>query len=132
MQDVLANLLLSFPPLRAMVDDRIDWDATPQGQTGPRIVMFVISDPRTYTSDGQVNHFMTRVQFDCRANTALERRLLGEALDALLSGFRGEFEGVRFDGLFKDGHNTRFDSDGPDQWFTAQIDYRIFWAPAQP
>ena len=79
---------------------------------------------------GPVKHYMTRVQFDCRANTAAQRRQLADALNAFLSGYKGTFSGFKFDGAFKDGHQTRFDLDGATEWFQAQIDYRLYWAPA--
>lgn len=131
MQDVLAALLLSNTAIKNMVDENVDWDVSAQGATGPRIVMFVISEPRAYKANGEVRHYETRVQFDCRANTALARRQLAGALDAFLSGYKGTYQGYRFDGCFKENHRTRFDADGGARWFQAQIDYRIFWAPAQ-
>ena len=130
MQQILANLLLSSPPIKALVGNNVDWDTSAQGATGPRIIMFVISAPVAYKMSGPVKHFMTRVQFDCRANTAAQRRQLADALDAFLSGYNGTFSGFKFDGAFKDGHQTRFDLDGATKWFQAQIDYRLFWAPA--
>lgn len=131
MQNVLASLLLSDTAIKNIVGNNVDWDVSVQGATGPRIIMFVISEPRVYRMKGEVKHYMTRVQFDCRANTALARRQLADALDAFLSGYKGTFGGIQFDGCFKDNHRTRFDMDGGTRWFQAQIDYRIFWAPAQ-
>jgi len=130
MQQILANLLLSSPPIKALVGNNIDWDTSVQGATGPRIIMFVISAPVSYKMSGPAQHFMTRVQFDCRANTAAQRRQLADALDAFLSGYKGTFSGFKLDGAFKDGHQTRFDQDGATKWFQAQLDYRLYWAPA--
>lgn len=131
MQNVLAALLLTDPTIAEAVGVNVDWDVAAQGATGPRIIMFVISEPRVYTMKGEVKHYMTRIQFDVRAETALARRQLADALDAFLSGYRGVFGGCLFDGCFKDTHRTRFDLEGNVRWFSAQIDYRIFWAPAQ-
>lgn len=131
MQNVLYTLLMTDRTIQSMTGGSIDWDVAVQGITGPHIVMFLISEPRTYRMNGEVRHYMTRVQFDCRATSALARRQLADALDAFLSGYKGVFGGIQFDGCFKDGHRTRFDMDGNTRWFQAQIDYRIFWAPAQ-
>lgn len=130
LQDRLAALLLTDPAIKAMVGNNVDWDVAAQGATGPRIVMFVVSEPKDYTSTSEVKQYDTLVQLDCRANTALQRRQLVAAVDGFLSGYRGSFGGVRIQGAFKEGHRTRFDMEGNTRWFQAQMDYRIWWAPA--
>lgn len=130
MQDVLASLLVAHPSIRAIVDRRVDWDRSVQGEGDPRIVMTLISEPHQYANSGRVNFTTSRVQFDCITGTAMETRRLAAALDGLLSGYRGVWAGIRFEGMFKAGHRTRFDKDGPNEWFQAQIDYLIHWAKA--
>ena len=130
MQTKLANLLLAHAPLSALVGNRILWDTLPQGSAQPSIVMFVISGVTDYTMAGESGYVMTRVQFDCRGKTAASARAVAEALKDRLSGFRGVFQGYRFQGCFEQGQRTRFDKDGPADWFTDSRDYLIHWSPA--
>ncbi|MET3925552.1 hypothetical protein [Devosia sp. 2618] len=129
METVLANLLLAHAPLAALVEQNIDWDEAPQGIEAPLIVMFLISTEPTYTYSGPVKLVGRRVQFDCRGRTREVARQIAEALDAKLSGYRGEFEGVRFGGAFKQGHRTRARTEA-SSWFTASVDYLIWSATA--
>lgn len=130
MQSKLANLLLAHAPLVALVGNRIQWDTLPQGSAMPSIVMFVISGVTDYTMQGASGYVQTRVQFDCRGTTAASARAVAEDLEARLSGFRGEFGGFKFQGIFMQGQRTRFDKDGATSWFTDSRDFTIHWAPA--
>lgn len=136
MEQVLANLLLSYAPLKAMVGTAIAWNISSQGVTGPRIVMTLISQPHDYTMAGKSGLVEARVQFDCRTNKrsgvspAAEVRTMAEHLDALLSGYRGKFASIRFAGIFKQGHRTSADVQGAIETHTASVDYIIWWKPA--
>jgi len=129
MQLVLSNFLIASPSLAALIGNRAFWDELPQGLDNPAIVMFLISSVPGYTHQGADGLTSDRVQFDCRGRTADEARQVAAALDARLSGFRGTFEGVRFQGAFKQGHRTRSDKVEAIRWFTASVDY-IIWSAA--
>lgn len=130
MQTVLANLLLAHAPLLALVGNRVQWDALPQGSPQPSIVMSVISGVTNYTMQGASGFVSTRVQFDCRGTTAPQARQVAEALKARLSGLSLIFSGFEFQGCFEQGQRTRFDKDGAVTWFTDSRDFSIHWAPA--
>jgi hypothetical protein len=130
MQTKLANLLLAYGPLAALIGNRIHWDMLPQGSAQPAVVMFVVSGVTDYTMSGASGYVMTRVQFDSRGRTAAEARSVAEAIRQRLSGFRGVFQGYQFQGCFEAGQRTRHDKDGPALWFTDSRDYQIHWAPA--
>lgn len=130
MELILANFCLQHVPLAALIGNRIHWDELPQGIVNPAIVMHVISGLPIYTHQGPDGLEASRVQFDCRGNTAAERRSVYEALDARLSGYRGVYDGVKFGGVFRQSIQTRSDKDGADRWFTASVDYIIWWAAA--
>jgi len=130
MQTKLANLLLSYAPLAAMVGNRVQWDTVPQGSPQPSVVMYVVSGVTDYTMAGASGYVQTRVQFDCRGTTAASARAVAEAVEARLSGFRGEFSGYKFQGVFMQGQRTRFDKDGPEKWFTDSRDALFHWCPA--
>lgn len=127
MQQVLANLLLAHHPLKALVGNNIQWDTMGQGSPLPYVVMFVISGVTDYTMEGASGYVATRIQFDCRGRTAAEARSAADALRDRLSGFRGVYSGVQFQGCFEMGQRTRFDRDGLVSWFTDSRDYMIHW-----
>lgn len=130
MQLVLANLLLAHAPLKALIDNRVHWDAMPQGLPLPGIVMFVVSGVTEYTYQGRSSLVMTRVQFDCRGVSAAEARQVAEALRDRLSGYSGVFSGFQFQGCFEQSQRTRPDKVDAAVWFTDSRDYTIHWAPA--
>lgn len=130
MQTKLAPLLLTHEPLAELVGDRIDWDTLPQGSAQGSVVMYVVSGVTDYTMAGASGYVATRVQFDCRGATAAKARAIAEAVAAKLSGFRGTFQGISFQGCFQAGQRTGFDKDGPESWFTDSRDFLIHWAPA--
>lgn len=127
MQLVLANLLLDHDPLKALIGKRIHWDVMGQGLALPFVVMFAISRVNNYHMAGRDGYVMSRIQFDCRGRTAAEARSVAEAVSGRLSGFRGDFAGVRFLGCFEEGQRTRHDKDGNVIWFTDSRDFMIHW-----
>lgn len=130
MQTKLADLLLAYAPLAALIGNRVHWDTLPQATPQSTIVMYVISGVTDYTMAGASGLVMTRVQFDCRGDTAAKARAVAEALKTRLSGLRTVFEGFEFQGCFQQGQRTRFDQDGPAKWFTDSRDFTIWWRPA--
>lgn len=128
MQTKLAPLLLTHAPLVALVGNRIQWDTLPQGSPPNSVVMYVISGVTDYTMAGASGYVMTRVQFDCRGETAAKARAIAEAVEAKLSGYSGVYQGFSFQGVFQQGQRTRFDKDGATTWFTDSRDFTIHWA----
>jgi hypothetical protein len=92
--------------------------------------MYVVGGITDYVMSGASGYVMTRVQFDNRGANAAQARAVADALKLRLSGFQGEFEGIRFQGCFEQNQRTRSDKDGPSKWFTDSRDYTIHWAPA--
>lgn len=130
MQQVLANLLLAHLPLKTLVSTNIHWDTMLQGAPLPNVVMFAVSGVTDYTMQGASGYVMTRVQFDCRGNSASQARSVANAIKDRLSGFSGVFSGYKFQGAFEQSHRTRFDKDGTLTWFTDSRDYSVHWCPA--
>ncbi|HTN60269.1 MAG TPA: DUF3168 domain-containing protein [Devosia sp.] len=127
MQTKLASLLLTHAPLAALVGNRVQWDTLPQGSPQPSIVMYVVSGVTDYTMAGASGLVSTRVQFDCRGETAAQARAVAEALAARLSGLRTTFDGYHFQGCFAQGQRTRFDKADAESWFTDSRDFIIWW-----
>lgn len=130
MQTKLANLLRAHAPLMTLVGRRVVWDTLPQGSPQPSIVMFVVSGVTDYTMAGASGLVMTRVQFDCRGESAAEARAVADALSERLSGLSTVFEGFHFQGCFAQGRRTRFEKAEAETWFTDSPDFTIHWAPA--
>lgn len=128
MEIALPNLLLASAPLKALVGNKVFWDELPQGLEYPAIILFDVTSRTTYTYQGASGLMQSRVQFDCRGMTRAQARAVLAAMDARLSGFHGQFEGFRFDGCFRQGERSRADRDGASRWFTASVDYLIWWA----
>jgi hypothetical protein len=129
-QLILPNFLLASGDIASRVGNRVFWDELPQGMGYPAIILLLISQPGSYHHQGVSALTRARVQFDCRAATADDARQLLAALDACLSGYKGTYDGVRFEGAFKEGHRTSFDMVGETRWFQASTDYLIWWQPA--
>lgn len=130
MQTVLANLLLAHDPLAALIGNRVYWDELPQGQPHPAIVMHLVFGAPSYHMAGPSGLVESRVQFDCRGGTSAEARAVADALEVRLSGFRGDYEGVRFGGAFLVLSMSRSDKTDAMRWFTAKRDFQIWSARA--
>jgi hypothetical protein len=130
MQTKLLPLLLTHAPLVALIGNRIAWDRLVQGSAQGSVVMYVISGVTDYTMASASGYVLTRVQIDSRGSDAAKARAIAEEVEAKLSGYRGTYQGFEFQGIFMQGQRTRFDKDGPAEWFTDSRDYLIHWAPA--
>ena len=132
MQSKLVKLLTSYAPLYALCGNRIQWDVLPQGSPIGSISMSVISGITDYHMQGASGFVQTRVQFDCRDDSASKARAIADTLKALLSGYRGTYEGYQFQGCFEVNQRTSFGKVETHTWFTDSRDYQISWSQVQP
>lgn len=130
MQTKLANLVLAYAPLAALVGNRVQWDTLPQGTPVGTISMTLVSGITDYHMMGPSGLEFARVQFDCRDASAAKARTIADTLKARLSGFRGEFEGYKFMGCFQAAQRTSFGKVDANTWFTDSRDYEITWGMA--
>lgn len=123
MEEDLRALLLAAPGVTALCSSRIDWGRRPQGAAFPAIALNVISHPRAYTMAGQDTLSQARVQVDCFDVTYGGAKLLGRAVLAALSGYRGG----KFQGIFCDGEQDLEDSgkDMPEYPFRSSFDFIV-------
>lgn len=129
MQTKLAPFLLAYAPLSTLVGgSRIDWDTLPQGSPQGTISMTDVTAITDYHMKGPSGLEFSRIQFDCRDSTAAKARAIAEALKVRLSGFKGEFQGYKFQGCFQVGKRTSFGKVDANSWFTDSRDFQIHWA----
>lgn len=95
MEAALRARLIANAGVSALVGNRIDWGARPQGSILPAIVLTLVSDERTQHMAGFDSYRATRVQIDCYATTyatavAMREAVLAAAIPA------GSASGVTF------------------------------------
>lgn len=108
--------------------ERIAWGERPQGGPLPAIVLTRISGSPIYAQDGVAGMTETRVQADVWTDALYSDALIvGKALEALLSGYRGTFGSTRFHGVFSQGaSDSREAGTGDaDRFFRVSIDFII-------
>lgn len=128
MEADLRAMLISDPALKALVNDRIYWDQLPQTAQRPCIVMYVISGTVGYHMQGPDGLNETRVQFDCQAVLTSDKWAVANALETLLSGYRGTVGGTYFNSVFKLFERDKTETPAtPDNTFRVrQLDFE-FW-----
>lgn len=95
MEEELRSILLAAAPITAICGNRINWGAHPQGEPGPYIVLWIISDVEGHTTEGPDGLSVGRVQVDVYASTYGLAKQLSRAVRAVLDGFSGGgFQGV--------------------------------------
>lgn len=134
MQADLTALLLATPALAALVGNRVHWGRLPPVVQGrPYINLTVVSDPRAYHYRGATRLRKTRVQADIWAETAASAAAVADALEALLSGFRGDRGETAFRGVFLVAARDMTD-DTPGQvqaLFRRSFDFNFNWHPKE-
>jgi hypothetical protein len=127
MEESLIALLLQWQPLRDIVQARIGWVLITQGSPPPYVVMTRVSGSRDTTFSGPSGLVSSRVQVDCYAETYISAKAVARAVEARLSGFKGELGPTFFDGIFLDAERDLFDADGgTDRLHRVSLDFLIW------
>jgi len=126
MEEELRALLLATSAITSLTGNRIDWGATAQGETGTRLVLWVIDGAEGVTMSGPDRLFQGRVQADCYADSVSGTMALSRALLDCLSGYRGG----SFQGVFHE--STRLTREGgsneANRPFRASLDFLVNWS----
>lgn len=85
----LGDLILAFPGLSALVENRVYFYQSPQSPTYPMIVFFQVNEDPVYSLTGANGLTRERFQIDTYAEKAIEAKEIGRQLKLCLSGFRG-------------------------------------------
>lgn len=95
MEEEFRAILLEASGVTALCGDRINWGGHPQGQPGPYIVLWVVSDFEGHTLEGPDGMSAGRVQVDVYAGTYGQAKQLARAVRGVLDGYSdGGFQGV--------------------------------------
>lgn len=130
MRDAFTSLMLGHAPLVAWVSDRVHWSMQPaQVDRFPYINLTVVSDPRRYHFQGVSDLRQTRVQLDVWAESCGEAVEVEAVVDAFLSGFSGDVDGISFRAIMLDqsGDLTDRNAGSERQLFRQSVDLFISW-----
>lgn len=85
----IVTFVRAHTPLTALQGTRIYPDSLPQEPTLPATVFFSISDPSSYSHDGQSSWKEQRFQFEAWAKDPLAAITLKNTLRSAFGGFKG-------------------------------------------
>jgi len=123
MEEDLLALLLASSGVTALVGDRIDWGAIPQGRPWPCVALHLISDPGDHTLDGPTGMMAARVQVDAWALTIGEAVVLGRAVRDALDGYRDD----KFGSVLRVNRRTDRDGSHADRPFRDSTDFIVHY-----
>jgi len=137
MEPAFISLLLEFPPLAALVGDRIHWNLFPQAVASPAIRLSLISSVPRYHMQGPDALDQARVQVDGRAaspqgNDASGYKVAHDAaaqVKALLSGYRGTSGNRYFGGIFLLSERQTAEEAGSEIFHRVSMDFQV-WSRA--
>jgi hypothetical protein len=122
----LRTLLLADPTVSSIVGGtRVFPLRVPQGEKGDSLVYNRVSEDTEYSLAGASHLSVTRVQVDAWSTRVDGARLLANAVQDRLSGYRGMVAGVPVQGAFLVG--GREDWDGEAQMFRVSRDYNVHY-----
>jgi hypothetical protein len=121
----LRTLLLADPTVSSIVGTRVFPLRVPQGEKGDSIVYNRVSEDTEYNLVGPSHLSVTRVQVDAWSTRVDGARLLANAVQDILSGYRGTVASVPVQGAFLVG--GREDWDGEAQMFRVSRDYNVHY-----
>lgn len=114
MEQAITALLLADARVKAIGGNRLNWLRAPQKTPRPYGILSWISGRPDYHALGASGLVNARLQIDAYGETYKQASDLIEVILDLLSGFRGEFSGVRFNGIFIDSRRDLPASDSGD------------------
>ncbi|MDP3853619.1 DUF3168 domain-containing protein [Phenylobacterium sp.] len=133
MEEDLIAFLLAASGVAAMVTDRIDWNALPQGGAIPAITLHRITGGHGYTMRGRSSTTGALVQADCWGGTYAEAKLTARAVIAACD----DPSNPRIQGAFIEDDGDAFEvgdgpqPDGSTEFHNVRLQIRI-WHNAAP
>lgn len=128
MEEELRDLLLATSAISALAANRIDWVASAQGTSGPRIVLRLISGAEGATLTGSDGLLQASVQADVFATSKKQATDLARAVVARLHGYSGGGFRAVFHVATRDGREGT--SNEADRPFRVSLDFNLTWRRA--
>ena len=126
MEESFVALLLADAGTTALVGNRMNWNARPQGNALPAIVLTNVSRQTDYHSQGPSGYVQSRVQVDCYGATYGSSIALSRAVQARLSGLRMVQGGTHFLGVFVDSERQSYEEGSGGVWMhRVSIDFMV-------
>lgn len=127
MEEVLRAKLLATAALTTIVQQRVDWNARPQGDDLPAVSLELISSLPQITMDGPAAWTRARVQIDVWARTHKSSRDIANIIATALHGFRDTLSAVRIR-TFIISRRGDTDTDTTGTIHRASIDALVWYA----
>ena len=133
--DAIYSRLSGNSAVRAIVDDRIYPDRTPQDTALPKIVFTTISQGRAPNTSGASGVTNPRIQIDCWADSNAGAFALADAVRLALDGYRGTVASVVIRSCFLDSERKAIvePRDGGEQRiYGRSLDFNIWHLETVP
>lgn len=126
LEEGLYAALIADSAVNGVISGRAYLEQMPQSATFPAIVFNRISTTQGSLLDEVNTHTEIRMQIDCWADTLSAAYDLSYKVRTLLSGFRGDLEGVAVQGCKFDGEQNSSLIDGDEKQRRVITDF-TFW-----
>ena len=129
MEIALLSLVTGDASVTALLGDRINWLRRPEDVSAlPAMVMQRIGGTPAYDFSGPSGITESRVQFDIWGATYEAAKSAANAVEDLISGYRGTVGSTDFQGIFIDSHRDSEDAELKEQTrlFRVTIDARVW------
>ena len=135
MRQNLRSLMIADATLFALVAERVYATLAARSAALPFVVVSVAGGSRNYHHGGADIGRQTRLSFDIHGETPTECEQVGDALEALLSGYINTTSGdTHFGAIFfageYDAHSPDLATDDNSGVFRKVVDYRVDWQTA--
>lgn len=126
MEEALRTLLRGTSSVTALVGNRVNWGARPQGSDLPAVVMYLIDDIEDHTQSGRDGLSKARVQINCHGANYMSSLEVARAVRAALDGYRGGlFQGI-FLALSRSSREGG--TNEADRPYLHQLDFIVNWS----
>ena len=127
MEEALSAYLLADAGLTVLVGNRVNWNARPQAQASPSVVLTRVGGTRDYTMAGASGLVESRIQVDCWGETFGSSIGVSRAVTAALSGLQTTIGGIRLHGSFIESERQSYEQgSGGEDFHRVSLDF-IIW-----
>ena len=127
MEEALSAYLLADAGLTALVENRVNWNARPQAQASPSVVLTRVGGTRDYTMSGASGLVESRIQIDCWGKSFGSSIGVSRAVTAALSGLQTTIGGIRLHGSFLESERQSYEQgSGGEDFHRVSLDF-IIW-----